>query len=72
VVINEVIISLLEGRLHRSQIGTKIQSYIRAHNRMFPTMFAKFGSAKLVSLDEVLFEDGSATRGDTVSRGLWD
>jgi hypothetical protein len=39
---------------------------------MLPIKHRKFGSARLVSLDEVLFEDGSATRGDTVSRGLWD
>jgi hypothetical protein len=71
-VINEVIISLLEGRLHRGQIAAKVQWYIKAHYRMFPTKFATFGNAKLVSLDEVFFEDGSRTRGDMVSRGLWD
>jgi hypothetical protein len=32
----------------------------------------KFGDARLVSLDEVMFEDGSATIGDNVSRTLWD
>jgi hypothetical protein len=26
----------------------------------------------LVSLDELMFEDGTATKGDNVSRGLWD
>lgn len=72
VVINEVIVSLLEGRLDRSQIGEKLGWYIKAHYRTFPTNFAKFGNSRLVSLDEVLFEDGSTTRGDTVSRGLWD
>jgi hypothetical protein len=39
---------------------------------MFPTKFAKFGDSPLVSLDEVMFDDGSTTRGDNVSRGLWD
>jgi hypothetical protein len=39
---------------------------------MFPTKFAKFCDSPLVSLDEVMFDDGSATRCDTVSRGLWD
>jgi hypothetical protein len=38
---------------------------------MFPTKFAKFGDSQLVSLDEVMFDGGTATRGDTVSRGLW-
>jgi hypothetical protein len=72
VVINEVIVSLLEGRLDRSQIGEKIRWYIKAHYRAFPVNFAKFGNSRLVSLDEVMFDDGTATRGDTVSRGLWD
>lgn len=39
---------------------------------MFAPKFRKFGDSSLVSLDEVLFDDGSTTRGDTVSRGLWD
>jgi hypothetical protein len=39
---------------------------------MYPTKYRKFGGSPLVSLDEVLFDDGTATRGDTVSRGLWD
>jgi len=39
---------------------------------MFPTKYAKFGDSPLVLLDEVLFDDGTATRGDRVSRGLWD
>ena len=50
----------------------RVQTYITAHNRMFPTNFAKFGNSPLVSLDQVLFEDGSMTRGDTISHGLWD
>jgi hypothetical protein len=41
------------------------------HERRFPTRYAKFGDSPLVSLDEALFDDGSTTRGDTVSRGLW-
>jgi hypothetical protein len=43
---------------------------IRLQN--YPWQYAKFGDALLLSLDEVMFEDGTATRGDTVSRGLWD
>jgi hypothetical protein len=38
---------------------------------MFPTKYAKFGNAPLVSLDATLYEDGTTTRGDTVSEGLW-
>ncbi|SHN66499.1 hypothetical protein [Bradyrhizobium erythrophlei] len=71
-VINEVIISLLEGRLDRSQIATRIRWYISDYYRSFPTGIAKFGKGQLVSLDETLLEDGTTKRGDTVSRGLWD
>jgi hypothetical protein len=42
-------------------------------SRLAPIAKEKLGfDARLVSLDEVMFEDGSMTRGDTVSRGLWD
>jgi hypothetical protein len=62
----------LDGSLERADVSARVKNYITEHNRLFPTNFAKFGSARLVSLDEVLFEDGSTTRGDNVSRGLWD
>jgi hypothetical protein len=39
---------------------------------MFPTNYATFAGRRLVSLDAQLFEDGSTTLGDTISRGLWD
>jgi hypothetical protein len=71
-VINEVIVSLLEGRLDRSQIATKIRWYVSDYYRMFPMKYAKFGNSPLISLDEKLFEDGATTRGDAISRGLWD
>src|ERR1700722_19722451 len=54
------------------RLQAHVKQFITDHNRIFPTSFAKFGDARLVSLDELMFEDGSATRGDTVSRGLWD
>ena len=60
------------ARLRREDVRARVQTYITAHNRMFPTNFAKFGNGPLVSLDQVLFEDGSMTRGDTISHGLWD
>ena len=50
----------------------RFQQFVTSHNRMFPTSYARFGHSPLVSLDEVIFEDGSTTRGDTVSRSLWD
>jgi hypothetical protein len=62
---------LLTGALKRDDVRSRVQTYVAAHNRMFPTKYAKFGDSRLLSLDEVLFDDGSA-RGDNVSRGLWD
>jgi hypothetical protein len=71
-VVSAIFEDLLNGKLTRENVKARVQMYIAAHNRMFPTKFAKFGNSPLVSLDEVMFDDGSATRGDTVSRGLWD
>jgi hypothetical protein len=71
-VVSDIFEAILEGSLKREDVRVRVQNYITAHNRMFPTKYAKFGDSPLVSLDEVLFEDGSTTRGDTVSRGLWD
>jgi hypothetical protein len=39
-------------------------------NKLCQTKYAKFGDARLVSLDEVIFDSGTAARGDTASRGL--
>jgi hypothetical protein len=63
---------VFEKSLRREDVRARVKQFIAAHNRMYPTKYAKFGDSPLVSLDEVLFEDGSTTRGDTVSRGLWD
>jgi hypothetical protein len=53
-------------------VAARVQTYVAAHNRLFPTKFAKFGDSALLSLDEVMFDDRTATRGDKVSGGLWD
>jgi hypothetical protein len=71
-VISRIFEDLLSGALRRDGVRSRVNSYIKEHNRMFPTQYRKFGDSPLLSLDEVLFDDGSATRGDTVSRGLWD
>ena len=71
-VVSDIFEAMLDGSLRREDVKARVQTYITAHNRMFPTKYAKFGDSPLVSLDRVLFEDGSMTRGDTVSRGLWD
>jgi hypothetical protein len=71
-VISNIFEALLNKTLKHEDIPAHIKRLKADHNRMFPTNFAKFGNSRLVSLDEVLFEDGSTTRGDTLSRGLWD
>jgi hypothetical protein len=62
---------LLGGSLGREDVPGRVKVYIAELNKLYPTQYRKFGDSLLVSLDEVLFEDGSTTRGDTVSRGLW-
>lgn len=68
----DVFLALLEKSLLREEVATRVAWYVTDHNRRFPTKFAKFGNSPLVSLDEQIFEDGTTTRADTVSRGLWD
>jgi hypothetical protein len=63
---------LLEGTLKREDVSARVRIYVAELNKLYPIKYAKFGNSPLVSLDEVMFEDGSTTRGDTVSRGLWD
>ncbi|SHK61491.1 hypothetical protein [Bradyrhizobium lablabi] len=63
---------LLGGTLKREEVPARVKGYIAELNRLYPTKYVKFGDATLVSLDEVLFDDGSMTRGDTVTCGLWD
>jgi hypothetical protein len=71
-IISRIFEDLLSGSLKREDIGIRIKVYVTELNRLFPTKHVKFGNSPLVSLDEVMFEDGSTTGGDTVSRGLWD
>jgi hypothetical protein len=71
-VVSRIFEDMLSGILKREDVRARVKFYITEHYRMFPTNFAKFGSAKLVSLDEVMFDNGSMTRGDTISRGLWE
>jgi hypothetical protein len=71
-VVGDIFEALLDGSLRRQDIRARVKHYVTAHNRMFPTNFAKFGDGRLVSLDARLFDDGPATLGDSISRGLWD
>jgi hypothetical protein len=71
-VLQSIFLALIEGQLDRSQIQKHLRHFVSGYHRQHPTKFAKFGNSLLVSLDEVLFDDGRTTRGDNVSRGLWD
>jgi hypothetical protein len=71
-VVNDIMIALFEGTLDRQQVENYIARFVRARLRDFPKKYARFGSSPLLSLDEALFDEGSGTRGDNVSRGLWD
>jgi len=63
---------MLGGTLKREEVPHRIKIYVAELNRLYPTKYAKFGDGQLFSLDEVMFADGASTRGDFVSRGLWD
>lgn len=63
---------MLSGLLKREEVPRRIRNYVAEFNRLYPAKYAKFGDARLVSLDEVMFDDGTSSRGDYVSRGLWD
>jgi hypothetical protein len=71
-VVARIFEDLLVGTLKREDVRARVNLYIAEFNKLYPTKYAKFGDSPLVSLDEVLFDDGTATRGDAVSRGLWD
>jgi hypothetical protein len=63
---------LLSGALRREEVAARVKVYVAELNKLYPTKYAKFGDSPLMSLDDVLFEDGTRTRGDTITRGLWD
>jgi hypothetical protein len=71
-ILQNISVALWDRSLHPSDVRSRISKFVTSHNRTFSTKYAKFGNNRLYSLDEVLFEDGSTTRHDTVSRGLWD
>lgn len=71
-VVNDIMILLFEGRVDRDRVPALANYFANQHSRQFPTRLAKFGSAPLLSLDDALFDDASGTRGDNVSRSLWD
>ena len=71
-IVGHIFEDMLSGALAREDVPIRIRKYIADFDHEFPTKYRRFGDRPLLSLDEVLFEDGTATRGDTISRGLWD
>jgi hypothetical protein len=69
---HDIFVAMHEKSLRPEDVPARVKWSIKDHERRFPTKYAKFGNDPLVSLDEVMFDGGTATRGDTVSRGLWD
>ncbi|QIG91984.1 hypothetical protein [Bradyrhizobium sp. 6(2017)] len=71
-IVSRIFEEILSGNLARADVAKRVQFYVKERERLFPTKYRKFGDSLLLSLDEQLFDDGAATRLDTVSRGLWD
>ena len=71
-VVSRIFEDMLSGTLKREDVPRRISVYVAELNRVYPTKYAKFGDGQLFSLDEVMFDGGSSTRGDYVCRGLWD
>ncbi|WP_375308673.1 hypothetical protein WI560_15425 [Bradyrhizobium sp. A11] len=71
-IVSRIIEDILTGALQRSDAPQRVRWFVQQHEKQFPTKHRKFGDSPLLSLDEALFDDGSATVGDNVSRGLWD
>ncbi|MCC8961709.1 hypothetical protein H8A95_05085 [Bradyrhizobium sp. Pear76] len=71
-IVSRIFEDMLSGTLDRADVPKRVRLYVQERERLFPTKFRKFGDSLLVSLDEQVFDDGGATRGDMVSRGLWD
>lgn len=68
-VVQDVVLSLLEGRISHAEIERYMKQYVRRYHREYPTFHPKLGRAELFSLDEVL--DKGGTMHNTISEGLW-
>lgn len=71
-IVQNTFTELCARAVSRDEVPAVVKKLTAEQARMFPTLFRKFGHSPLVSLDELIFEDGSITRGDTVTHGLWD
>lgn len=70
-VIQSAFEALLSLRVSRAGLPAMIKKLITAENRLHPTL-AFGGIGTPFSLDAAIFDDGPATLGDRISRGLWD
>jgi hypothetical protein len=64
-VIGAMGLELVEGKLRPADIRKRVREFVTAQYRQF----SKFGP---LSLDARLYDDGTTTLGDTITRGLWD
>lgn len=71
-IVQNAFAELCERAVSRDEVPATVKRLVKDQAKLFPTMFRKFGDSPLVSLDELVFEDGSTTRGDMVTHGLWD
>jgi hypothetical protein len=65
-----IFLALLDGSLRRDEVKARVKRFVADQNRDAN----KHGTGKygLWSIDAPAYADGSATLGDTISRGLWD
>lgn len=68
---SDMMLAVLEQQTTLAEACTNRRQYVAQAYRMFPIDNPKFGGAKLVSLDEIIFDGSRNTRGDLVSVGLW-
>ncbi|MBB4258064.1 hypothetical protein [Bradyrhizobium sp. CIR3A] len=71
-IVQNTFMELCARAIGREDVPWAVKNFVADQEKQFPTKYRKFGDSLLVSLDEQLFEDGTAARGDSVSRGLWD
>jgi hypothetical protein len=64
-VIGAMALEIVEGKLRSTDIRRRVREYVTAQFRQF----SRFGP---VSLDARLYDDGSTTLADTITRGFWD
>jgi hypothetical protein len=71
-VANSVAEEFFGHKISRSQVRERVAFHAAAYNRTYPSKYAKFGNRPLLSLDEVLFDDGATTRGANITHSIWD